>query len=211
MTVFPLINALIRDPLALYASVLSMMSLALEVGALVIINEILRQLETSVHFSLERMLFDGLLSLYMFNALLILSRYFSFHLQVVAHLHLVFNQILCLGEVTNKLLTFFTSQVADPCFVNDARNLQLFLLVLKFFLLVEKFLTEYFFFLVQIDENFKILVKFVGLLLLDYFLYFSLLSNFLSKLVFFFLILCYDCFNLGILFDSVRLNLPLLQ
>ena len=116
MTVFPLINALIRDPLALYASVLSMMSLALEVGALVIINEILRQLETSVHFSLERMLFDGLLSLYMFNALLILSRYFSFHLQVVAHLHLVFNQILCLGEVTNKLLTFFTSQVADPCF-----------------------------------------------------------------------------------------------
>jgi hypothetical protein len=109
MTVFPLINALIRDPLALYASVLRMMSLTLEVGALVIINEILRQLETSVHFSLERMLFDGLLSLYMFNVLLILSRYFSFHLQVVAHLHLVFNQILCLGEVTNKLLTFFMS------------------------------------------------------------------------------------------------------
>lgn len=211
MTVFPLINALIRDPLALYASVLSMMSLALEVGALVIINEILRQLETSVHFSLERMLFDGLLSLYMFNALLILSRYFSFHLQVVAHLHLVFNQILCLGEVTNKLLTFFTSQVADPCFVNDARNLQLFLLELQFFLLVEKFLTEYFFFLVQIDENFKILVKFVGLLLLDYFLYLPLFGNFLPQIVFFFLILGNDCFNLSILFDSVRLNLPLLQ
>jgi len=123
MTVFSLINALIRNPLTLYASVLRMIGLALEIGALVIISEILWQLETSVHFSFERMLFDGLLSLYMINPLLILSRYFSFHLQVVAHLHLVFNQILCLGEITNKLLTFFTPQVADPCFVNDARNL----------------------------------------------------------------------------------------
>ena len=145
---------MIWHSLALNASILSVMSLALEVGTLIIVDEILWQLETSVHFSFKRMLFDGFLSLYVLNTLFILSGYFPFHLQVVTHLHLVFNQILSLSEVTDELLSFFSSQVTDPCFLHDTCNLQLFLFVLQFFLFVEKFLTKYFFFLVQIDKHF---------------------------------------------------------
>ena len=67
-----------------------MMGLALEIGALIIVHEILRQLETSIHFSFKSMLFDGFLSLNLVDAFFVFSRYLSLHLQVVAHLHLIF-------------------------------------------------------------------------------------------------------------------------
>lgn len=94
--------------------------------------------------------------------------------------------------------------------MDNTCNLQLFFLELQFFLFVKKFLAKYFFFLVEIDEDFEILVKFVRLFLLDNFLYLPIFCNLLPKLEFFLLSLCNYSFDLRIFFDSVGLDLSLL-
>lgn len=80
MTVFSLINTLIWQPLTLYTPVLRVMSLALIVSTLIIVNKLLRKLKTSIDFCFESVLFDGLLGLYLIDSLLIFSLNFPLHL-----------------------------------------------------------------------------------------------------------------------------------
>lgn len=79
MIVVALINALIWYSLTLNTSVLGMMSLALEISALVIINEILWKLEATVHFGFECMLFECFSCLYYVDKLLIFCYHLLFH------------------------------------------------------------------------------------------------------------------------------------
>ncbi len=99
-----------------------MVCLTLEISTLVIFYEIRRQLETSVNFGFQSKLLDCLLGLDLINSFLVVCRNFPFHLQVVADLHLVFNQIFGLGEVANEFLSFFAFQMANPCLMDDAGN-----------------------------------------------------------------------------------------
>ena len=72
---------------------------------------------------------------------------------VVADLHLSFNQVLCLSKRTHKLLPLFALQVAHFLFLHYAGHPQLLLLVLKLLLLLHKLLSENLFFIVKVHED----------------------------------------------------------
>lgn len=80
VTVFSLINTLIWQPLTLDTPVLCVMSLALIVSTLIIVNKLLRKLKTSIDFCFESVLFDSLLGLYLIDSLLIFSLNLPLHL-----------------------------------------------------------------------------------------------------------------------------------
>ena len=123
-------NTFIRDSLALNASVLSMMGLRLKLSALVIVNKLRRQLKSSVDFCFKRVLFHCFLRLYLVYTLFVFGQDFFLHFEMVAYLHLVFNQVFGLRKVSDKFLALLPLQVANPRFVDHICDFKLFLLKL---------------------------------------------------------------------------------
>lgn len=103
---------------------------------------------------------------------------------VVANLHLFFDQILGLDKGADELFTFFALENADLLLVNYVGDFKLLFFMLKFVLFVDKLLTQNALFIVQVQEDIQVLAQLVCLLLFDYLVNFAcflrlLLKNFL--------------------------------
>ena len=101
-------------------------------------------------------------------------------LDVETIFELVFNQILSLREVTNKLLTFLPSQPTDLRLLHYSSQLELFFLHLQLMLSFDELITQDFLFKVQIDEHLQVLFNLISLLFFYDLLDLSVLCHFLS-------------------------------
>jgi len=75
---------------------------------------------------------------------------------VIADLHLLFNQVLGLDKRTNELFSLFFLQMAHFVLMDYICNLELLFLCLQFVLLVNQFLSQDALFVVQVEEDTKV-------------------------------------------------------
>jgi len=76
---------------------------------------------------------------------------------VVSNLHLGLDQVLCLRERPNKLVSFFSLERTDLVLVHHIGNLELLLLCLQLSLLVYELLPQDAFLVVEIEEDGEVL------------------------------------------------------
>lgn len=122
---------------------------------------------------------------------------------VVADLHLLFNQVLGLDKRPNELFSLFFLQMAHFVLMNYICNLELLFLCLQFVLLVNQFLSQDALFVVEVEEDTQVFGQLVVLLSLDDSLDFPLLGYFLSGCV------CFDTIILVLILEEAFLLLPI--
>ena len=113
----------------------------------------------------------------------------------VTQLHLLLNQVLCLGERANELVPLFSFERMYFVLVPDIDSFEILFFVLKFNLFVTELLTQTLFFFIKMQEDLNITIKLSFLLILYNLLDLSLLHHILS-----FLLLEHLCLFLNFLF-----------
>ena len=154
-------------------------------GCLIIIQEL--TLKASIILSLkcygELVLGFSLLNYFCF--LPILLNLFLLHLDVVAYLQLILNQVFSLSKGANEFITLFSPQPTDLSFLNNLLLLKLFFFNVQTVLLINEIISKLFLFSIQISKLLEIVFEFVLLLLLyDFFDFVVFFYLFMLEIIF---------------------------
>ena len=140
-------------------------------------------LKSSINFGLERNchVLIQLLLFHIFSFSVVILSQPLFHLQMVANLQLIFNQVLCLGKCPDKLISLLLPQSAQFRFLDHMRHFQLFFFLNQLILPVTQLIPEHFFLKIEASKNLQILLNFVGLFFLNDPLDFPCFLDFLAQ------------------------------
>ena len=99
---------------------------------------------------------------------------------MVSNLHLLLNQVLCLCKRSNELFSLLSFQLFNLILMYNIRNLKLLLFCCQLLLLIDQFLSQDAFFIVEVKEDWEVLCELVTLFSLDDSLDFSLFVHVVS-------------------------------
>lgn len=122
----------------------------------------------------------------------------------ITELHLLLDQVLCLGERADELVSLFLLHDMHLLLVFDAHSLQVLFFELQFYLLLAQLLSQALLLLVEVQEDLDISIKFCLLLILDDLFDFSVLHD-LLLLVLQYVVVFFEHIHLDLVFELAEL------